>query len=77
MHQVDLGFELRRSAEAQERRAFFLENPDVDFLKEIGDDFRRGRAIDAEPPIGLINAVRQAWIEPPDEFLPVPVIIKI
>jgi hypothetical protein len=77
MHQVDLGFELRRSAEAQERRAFILENPDVDFLKEIGYDFRRGRPINAESPIGLINAVRQARIEPLDELLPITVIIKI
>jgi hypothetical protein len=77
MHQVDLGFELRRPAEAQEGRAFILENPEVDFLKEIGDDFPRGRAIDAEPPVSLINAVRQATIEPLDELLRIPVIIKM
>jgi hypothetical protein len=57
--------------------ALILKNLDVDLLKEIGDDFKRRRAVDAEPSIGLINAVRQAWIESPDEFLPIPVIIKI
>ena len=77
VHQIDLGLELRCAAEALEGRTFILENLDVNFLKEIGDDFKRGRAVDAEPPIGLINAVRQAWIEPPDELLPIPVIIKI
>src|SRR5262245_50262913 len=77
VHQVDFGLELRRAAEALEGSAFILEYFDVNFLKEIGNDFNRGRAIDAEPPIGLINAIRQAWIESPDELLPIPVIIKI
>src|SRR5262245_15612200 len=77
MHQVDLGLELRRSSEAAEGCAFILEHPEVDFLKEIGDDFPGGRPIDAEPPISLINAVRQAGVEPLDELLPIPVIIKM
>jgi hypothetical protein len=75
VHQVDLGLELRCAAEPLERRAFILENLDVNLLKEIGDYFIRGRAVDAEPPIGLINAVRQAWIESPDELLPISIII--
>src|SRR5262245_5739289 len=77
VHQVDLGLELRCAAEALEGRAFIPENLDVDFLEEIGDDFKRRGAIEAEPPISLINAVRQAGIKPLDELLPIPVIVKI
>src|SRR5215471_618683 len=47
MHQVDLGLELRRAAETLEGGAFVLENLEVNFLKEIGDDFYGGRAINA------------------------------